>query len=173
MNRGKELLGIPYAYEIGPRPVQSLTYGEIPEELNCQAAVQEFYRHVFGVYLSPPQVLSEEGFRHSGDLVVQGDTPDFFRSLQIGDIIYADSLYHTTQFFLGLSRLQKLHLAVFLGTSMDLLVKTHFPHLSEVPSTTQHIFHATIISGKTTTWDTTQFRTYYRPVAAKRVIQSL
>ena len=127
-----------------------------------------FYLLILYTLLSPPEALSEESYRQNGNFVTSNDSPDFFKALQFGDVIYADTIQPRNQ-VVGLSRPQQLHLAVYLGKHTDPLVVKHFPDL-HVCSTSALIYHATFVHGETTVWDTTKFRNHYRPFAAKRII---
>ncbi len=166
------LLDVPYDFEAGPVSPLKLMYGvEEINRMNCQRALQLFYYFHFGMTLNLLECLSAEGYETSGKTVTDAkDCQKFFSTLQFGDVVYSlSSLSCERGIILGLSALQKLHIAVFLGQLTFDINEKYLP--KDFCSSDRLIYHTTPIAGKSEICTVKQFCKNYRPVRGKRILE--
>ncbi len=178
MNGSERLHAFRYRYLDGPLSLDGLQAG--PTEGNCRLAVQSYFYTLHGLYLDREEIVLPEAYRNKGIFVkdFQGDTAEFFSSLQEGDIVYAEKLRDSVgrklrsgkeRFSTEDEWLMSLHMGVFLITPTDDIL-SRFSTYDEIDGEKPSIWHASFIAGGTALWSIDKFCYYYQPVTSKRIL---
>jgi hypothetical protein len=142
-----------YKFDKGPLLSKDLQKEDFKEG-NCRLAIQYYFYKVHDLYLKPKLVLNPKGYEKLGKFIVREKefTKDSLTKLKEGDIIYADRIKDKEDIELSKKDwVVRLHSVIYLGNNK--------------------IWHSNIVSKKSDYWSFDKFIKYYKPIAAKRVIE--
>ncbi len=167
-------LGTPYDFNAGPQELT--TSPDVYEKMNCQRALQLYFKEVYGHTMAPHDALSSNLYTSVGRTVAEEQREyfqdnEFLKSvLKPTDILCTLSKrkHQTLPSFAKLEEdkeLQKtLHIAITIGDSDSPIMQEHFP---EVEVTDEHrqeifVFHASYKKGKKVAlWPLSEIQKYY------------
>ncbi|MFA6968163.1 hypothetical protein [Bosea sp. (in: a-proteobacteria)] len=152
-----------YRLDAGPLGSAAELAGEW-DEGNCRRAVQLYLFSMMGEFIEPDHVLCPQIFYQTGTFVVNVGQKFDFEILGNGDVIFAERLKNRQGTEINCGR------SAFCSTD-DYLISLHTALYTGYKS--REIWHATAIEGSSCYWDTQRFQEFYRPVAAKRLVQAL
>lgn len=151
-----------YRFNKGPLSKNRLREEKFKEG-NCRLAIQYYFFKKHNLYLNSNEVLNPKAYKKTGTFVVEEGSfsKKSVKKLKSGDIIYAERLknkngvkiYKKASFFSNKNTwIISLHSAVYLGRGK--------------------IYHSSSISDGSSVWDIEKFYEFYKPVAAKRILDA-
>lgn len=176
----KKLRVFSYKFDKGSGPLSLNALQKSIKKGNCRLAIQDYYYLVHKLYLKPEEILLPRAYKITGRFIssFNGDIDSFLANLEQGDIIYAERLRNKKGEMIYKPKEQYknkdewilyFHTAIYLG-KQNQKITSFLPFDSEYPKNTPLIWHSSVISNGTSLWSWDKFLYYYKPVAAKRII---
>lgn len=151
-----------FTYDIHSGPKETLDEVCVsPLTGNCRLAVQLYLYLVHGLWLPPTKVLCPALFRSTGHTVEGG-----LSNCLEGDVILAERIRNKNGDVVDRSR-------NFYATEEEWILYLHSAVViaPQTENSELRIWHATSITGGTCEWSRSEFETYYRVVAVKRILE--
>lgn len=148
-----------YHFDAGPLGTKEELFGDW-QSGNCRRAVQLYFYKQRKIFLGPEQILCPEAYYRTGKFVIRKNEEFNFNVLQEGDIVYAEKIRDSENNCIDKHKelnndyLIALHTAIYTGEKG------------------KEIWHATAVESESCYWSIEKFSRFYRPVAAKRILEN-